>query len=710
MVKPLSRTMKLFLLIILLVPSISKSQTAAPGYDALISSDKLKLSRIDHIIGEHLVNMLKFADKGYINQEILNKVLKETEKSKHFAIFTPWLKSIQEISKLSKTSDLIVYCRQYIEKKQTLPMERSIERVAGNYCRERALEAIGRDIDKTKTITEEATLFIQENLKFFLTKKNKKNFAFFVQSQANHPEILKKISQEVTTYSVRNDIVPSQEVLQDILINEQITKLIQDKGFNPLQHQNVFYAEYGKLIELGYRTLDPKVDDKKPEEKKVKEHFVFLKNYLELNQDHLPVGLCLNRLNDFAKSVFRNGFKSLSQDIFKYIVKKNHKEVQEDALFYYLWTHLYFNEFKDAQKLAKQYGLLKNGAKLTDPRLKFWIAYTHEELDEKNEAIDIYEDVVLNHSLSYYGIMSTKKLQKLKPDSKAVNFYISNAVTAPSKVTLEIKDLDEDYISSLVRLKAWAKIDNARLLNLELKRLNNHSMPTQLVKAPSDKQFNLKSDLHLVNAKIIQEAGNHLATFRYLYEVMDKKEVIFNRSLLEVLYPKPYLEILAKNLKKDNIDPLIVLSLIRQESVFNPLARSSVGARGLMQLMPSTARRMRRSVRDKHLVNPNINIELGTKYFNGLIKRYDGNLVYVLSAYNAGEGRVERWKNLYFDSDATILKNIEAIPFLETRNYVKLIFRNIFFYKLLLEKADKKELADNSEPNKIFDVNLGFNK
>jgi soluble lytic murein transglycosylase len=695
--------------IIILLLSLSSlhlfaSPTQAPTTtDSLINDEKLVLTKSDHIIAEHMVNMIKFTEKGYINQEVLNKVIKETEKSKHFQNFVPWLKEIQAIARISSTTEFLNHCRNYVTRKQVLPLEKVLEGLAGNYCRERALESIGRDIETNKALSDDATLFIQQNLKFFLTKKNKKNFAYFIQSQVSKPEILKKLSQEVTTYSVRNEIVPSQEVLQDMLINEQITKLIQDKGFNPLQHQNVFYAEYGKLIEQGYRVLDGK-----PAPDKVKDHYNFLKNYLDLNQDHLPVGLCLSRLNDFAKAVFRNGYKDLSQDIFKFIIKKNNKEVLEDAQFFYLWTHLFHNEFKDAFKLANQLGIVKNVKKLSDARLKFWIAYIQEELGQQEESIPIHEDIIFNHPLSYYGIMSAKKLQILKPDSTAVSFYINNSVSPKGNAALNVKELEDDHISSLVRLKAWAKIDNARMLNLELKRLNNHSMPALLVKNPSEKQLYLRSDLHILNARIIQFSGNYLSTFRYLYEVLDRKEVLFNRQLLEILYPRPYLEVLTKTLKGDSLDPIVVLSLIRQESVFNPQARSPVGARGLMQLMPKTAQRFKRSVRDKHLVNPEINIDLGTKYFKNLMKRYDGNLVYVLSAYNAGESRVERWKGQYFDMDATILKNIEAIPFLETRNYVKLIFRNIFFYKLLIEQ--KGQLADAKEVNKIFDVNLGFNK
>lgn len=692
-----------FLFIIFFLFTTASAQTPSTGSTALVPMDKISLSRSDHIAGEHVINIMKLTEKGYVSNDVLSKIIKEIAKSQHYKMFVPWSQSILTISKMTDHKELINYCRQYVTRKETLTIERVLERIAGNYCRERALHSVNRDIEKNKTLNEEGSIFLQEHLKFFLTKKNRKDFAFFLQSQTAHPEILRKISQDITTYSVQHQMVPSHDVLKDIVINEQITKLIQEKGFNPLQHQNVFYAEYGKLIEMGYRSIE-----NKPTETKIQEHYKFLKNYIDLNQDHLPTGLCLSRLNDFAKAVFRAGFKDLARDIFKFIVKKNNKEIQEDALFFYLWTWLSTNDWKDALKLADSYNLLKKPKEINDPRLRFWIAYSFEESGKKNEAVDLYESIILSNPLSYYAIMASKKIAVLKPDSTVSRYYAERTVRG---LALDIKkvDLDQDHLSSLVRLRAWAKIDNQRLMELELKRLNRFSMPSYVTKHSTDKQPFVKSELHLLNGRIIQESRNYLATFRYLYEVLDKGEVVFNRELLEILYPSPYLAELRKVLKNDQLDPIIVLALIRQESVFNPLARSPVGARGLMQIMPMTARRLKRSVREKHLADPDVNIELGTKYIKNLLKRYDGNLVYVLGAYNAGEARVERWKNLYFDTDESILKNIEAIPFLETRNYVKLIFRNIFFYKILLEQ-EKTKIADAKEVNKLFDIHLGFNK
>jgi soluble lytic murein transglycosylase len=673
-----------------------------PLADHSLEIDSIQLSKQDQIVAENLINIIKLTEKSYINKDLIEKIIHATESSKNFSIFIPWLKEILAISKLNNLTDHFNYCRQFIYPKENLSVEKYLERILGNYCREKTLEYISRDIDKTQKMSQDSLSFIQLNLKYYITKKNRKNFAFFLKTHGNKKDILRTLSQEITSYSVRNEVIPSHDVLKDIEINEQITGLIQNKGFNPLHHQNVFYSEYGKLIEQGYKIVESKAT-----EDKVSDHFYFIKNFFNLNHDHLPTSLCLTRLNDFSKSVFRNGYDSISREIFKFIVQKNNKETQEDALFFLLWTFLFKNEFKQAQKIAHSYNLIQNSKSIQDSRLKFWIAFIHEKLNEKKEATELYEDIVLNSPLSYYAIMATKKLQLSKPNSKASNFYINSMSSTNNVTLLNLKDLDSDHLSSLIRLRAWATVGFNKLVKREISRLKNHSMPSFLVRNRTERQFQLRSDLHLVNSMIIQRSQNYLEAFRYLYQVIDSKEVIFNRKLLEILYPSPYLEILVKTLDKESLDPLIVLALIRQESVFNPQARSRVGARGLMQLMPNTAKRFRRYVREQQLAEPDINVEIGIKYFNNLMKRYDGNLVYVLSAYNAGEARVERWKNQFFDSEESILKNIEAIPFLETRNYVKLIFRNIFFYKLLTEQDES--IADSKEINKIYDIHLGFN-
>jgi hypothetical protein len=248
-------------------------------------------------------------------------------------------------------------------------------------------------------------------------------------------------------------------------------------------------------------------------------------------------------------------------------------------------------------------------------------------------------------------------------------------------------------------------ISDIEVINIELALADLETVTKRIQNL--DKMLKLRSDIHFLTGGLIAESQDYLSSFKYLYEALDRKEILFNRQLLEMLYPTPYLSDLKSTLKNSGFDPIIVLSLIRQESVFNPEARSPVGARGLMQLMPATAKRFQRSVREKQLVQPKRNMEIGTKYFQQLMKRFDGNLVYVLASYNAGENRVDRWKTTYFNEDETILKNIEMIPFLETRNYVKLIFRNIFFYKLLI---DGEQEQVNPELNKIYNVALGFKK
>jgi soluble lytic murein transglycosylase-like protein len=135
----------------------------------------------------------------------------------------------------------------------------------------------------------------------------------------------------------------------------------------------------------------------------------------------------------------------------------------------------------------------------------------------------------------------------------------------------------------------------------------------------------------------------------------------------------PYGELIYEKSKKYDVDPNLVAAVIEQESRFRPRAKSHVGARGLMQLMPRTGRWM--GARD--LYNPEQNIDAGVKYIAYLDKRFNGDLKKIVAAYNGGEGNVMRYRGVP--------------PFRETRQYVKKVLKNYDKRNKQLEQYHKDQ-------------------
>ena len=162
---------------------------------------------------------------------------------------------------------------------------------------------------------------------------------------------------------------------------------------------------------------------------------------------------------------------------------------------------------------------------------------------------------------------------------------------------------------------------------------------------------------------------------------------------IEVRFPVPHREDFLTQARAKAIPVNLVLALSRQESAFNPTAVSPAGARGLMQLMPATARETARRhgipyTGSGDLQRPATNITLGTAYYREMLDRFDNNRILATAAYNAGPGRVATWRRqtggqLPFDIW------IESIPFRETRNYVQnvLAFSIIYAHHLGLDTA-----------------------
>jgi len=137
----------------------------------------------------------------------------------------------------------------------------------------------------------------------------------------------------------------------------------------------------------------------------------------------------------------------------------------------------------------------------------------------------------------------------------------------------------------------------------------------------------------------------------------------------------PYGQLIHEKAEKYDVDPALVAAVIEQESRFKPRAKSPVGARGLMQLMPRTGRWMGA----KNLYDPEQNVDAGVKYIAYLNKRFNGDLKKIIAAYNAGEGNVRRYRGVP--------------PFRETRTYVKKVMKNYDKRTKQLEKYEKEQLG-----------------
>jgi soluble lytic murein transglycosylase len=158
-------------------------------------------------------------------------------------------------------------------------------------------------------------------------------------------------------------------------------------------------------------------------------------------------------------------------------------------------------------------------------------------------------------------------------------------------------------------------------------------------------------------------------------------------SDLALRFPLPHRESIFANARRYELDPALIYGVIRQESIFMEDAVSSVGALGLMQLMPATGKQTARELNIRYgssqaLLQSEQNIQLGSAYLNNLMTRFNGSPVLAAAAYNAGPHRVSRWLPGNGEMDATLWT--ELIPFKETRKYVRrvLTYATIFDWRL----------------------------
>ncbi len=199
-------------------------------------------------------------------------------------------------------------------------------------------------------------------------------------------------------------------------------------------------------------------------------------------------------------------------------------------------------------------------------------------------------------------------------------------------------------------------------------------------------------------ARIFDHEGQYRLQIMIMSRLLMLRPDQVSSESLRLLFPKPFYEEI--DLHSPNTDTAILLGLARQESGFDPKAKSGANARGLLQVLPGTAREIRKNT---DLYNHKENIAVGALYFEKLVRMFDGSVERALAAYNAGQGRVRVWDRRYaFINDMQLY--MDLIPYRETREYVSSILRNAYWYHRLfpeigegLRRTGEKSGAQTSE-------------
>lgn len=299
-----------------------------------------------------------------------------------------------------------------------------------------------------------------------------------------------------------------------------------------------------------------------------------------------------------------------------------------------------------AKKLGKMH-LAKFPKSNSAPRVMFWLAKVSERTKNYDSARSYYRSLIHQFPDDYYAYHAFLNLNRLR--------------RFPS-IELHQKPVEFPYKNS------------GYVLITELAKVKDYGLISQLYK---EDEF--------IQSWLAYLEGDFSASARIARDAMEELPQKPDRKDLRwrLVYPIHYYDEITQSAQAWNNDPILILSIIREESYFNPKAKSFVGARGLMQLMPATATEASNiggiSLPNQDLLfDPYMNIKLGNIYYSRLKSSLRSKDIMAVLAYNGGIGSVSKWKDSLNYVDVNDF--VEQIPYAETQNYLKKVFRSYWNY------------------------------
>ena len=301
-------------------------------------------------------------------------------------------------------------------------------------------------------------------------------------------------------------------------------------------------------------------------------------------------------------------------------------------------------------------------------RDRFWLAKFKYELGDTESAISQYEKLIESDATSWYALLAYRELKREMP---------SLAQPAPVRLPASERTIESASAFMPEEKLTFEWLLAAKEFELAKKFLN------QIAR---DRKATYSSHQQLDLFRAFAKAGDFQSLFTALSELPTARRLEILEQAPELSFPQPWAPLVATASKKFRVQPELIYSIMRQESSFDPLARSPADAFGLMQLIPEMAKRAEADAGIKlssheDLYNPETNIPLGTAFVRELLDHWNGGFIPSVASYNASEKAISGWLKSRYRGD--VLMFIEDIPYEETRNYIKLVMRNYVFYQRL---------------------------
>lgn len=312
-------------------------------------------------------------------------------------------------------------------------------------------------------------------------------------------------------------------------------------------------------------------------------------------------------------------------------------------------------------------------------RAQYWRARMLLDAGKQQEAAVLFERIATEHPVTYYGLISRSRLDELEPERAVALRQVLTVPTPPRQPwPLDAGALEKDpHFLAGVELIRLGFQEAAASELLAARRSGLPSEPRQLL-------------VHALAAAGDTRSAHAIARTE-LREHLSGPIRADTRPVWEVAYPDAFRPLIEKHSAKVNLDPDLLQALMREESALDPKALSWAGARGLTQLMLSTARAVAKTVPGMKQVTPELllqpdpNIQLGSAHLASLLRKFDGNKAYAIASYNAGSNAVSRWREQR--AELQLDEWVEEIPIAETRGYVKRVLRTYNTYQLLYARG-----------------------